>query len=95
MKQDTHGGASLPLDAHSTSIPKEPRGVRSILKKVFSFPLFLGMLLLAGLFVGRLLNLQQVSPAAASSTSASMFWLEGDAWWSPSRSPGGWVVCRL
>ena len=35
------------------------------------------MLLLAGMFVGRLLNLEQ----ASSASSAPMFWLEGDTWW--------------
>ena len=48
-----------------------------MLRKVFSFPVFLGMLLLAGVFVGRLLNLEQ----ASSARSVSMFWLEGDTWW--------------
>ena len=81
MKQDVQSSGSLPHSAQSMPSPNESRGARPLLKKVFSFPVFLGMLLLAGIFVGRLLNLQQVSSAAASSASASMFWLEGDAWW--------------
>ncbi|HUZ45088.1 MAG TPA: hypothetical protein VMW54_00480 [Terriglobia bacterium] len=81
MKQDTHSGGSLPHDARSTPSPNGSQGARSVFKKVFSFPVFMGMLLLAGLFVGRLLNLQQVSSAVSSSTSAAMFWLEGDTWW--------------
>lgn len=54
--------------------------MRAILRKVFSFPVFLGMLLLAGMFVGRLLNLQQASSASSTPTT-SMSWLEGDTWW--------------
>jgi hypothetical protein len=51
--------------------------MRAILRKAFSFPVFLGVLLLAGVFVGRLLNMEQIS----STRSVSMFWLEGDTWW--------------
>lgn len=77
MKQETHDAASEHFNAPPNSAPQESRGLRSIFRKAFSFPVFLGMLLLAGLFVGRLLNLEQASSAA----SAPMFWLEGDTWW--------------
>ena len=80
VKQIIRNSDSAPPDERSDSPPGEPRGGRGILRKVFSFPVFLGMLLLAGMFVGRLLNLQQVS-SVSSAVSAPMFWMEGDTWW--------------
>ncbi len=52
---------------------------RKDLRKVFSFPVFLGGLLMAGVFLGVCLNLQEVSsPLAAGSRTA---FEEGDTWW--------------
>lgn len=50
--------------------------VKDLARKIFSFPVFLGALLLAGTYIGRLGNLDQ-----APSSRSSIFWLEGDTWW--------------
>jgi hypothetical protein len=50
--------------------------IRGIARKIFSFPVFLAMLLVVGAYVGRLGNLDQ-----APSSHSSIFWLEGDTWW--------------
>lgn len=47
-------------------------------EKVFSFPAFLGVLLMAGTFLALLASLESVS---SDPSSASRFWLQGDAWW--------------
>lgn len=77
MNPSARGKTSQSLDSPHGPSRERPRGVQTILRKVFSFPVFLGMLLIVAVFVGRLLNLQQ----ASSARSVSMFWLEGDTWW--------------
>ncbi|MCL5005417.1 MAG: hypothetical protein M1404_02690 [Acidobacteria bacterium] len=77
VKQIIQNSGSAPPDERSDSPPGEPRGTRAILQRVFSFPVFLGMLLVAGFFAGRLLNPGQLSSSGAGSIS----WLEGDTWW--------------
>jgi len=47
-------------------------------RKAFSFPAFLGVLLVAGTFLALLGGLQTVS---SDPVSASNFWLQGDTWW--------------
>jgi len=64
-----------PATSDAIQTPPE-RSVRSVIRKAFSFPAFLGMLLLAGAYVGRLGNLEQ-----APSSHSAIFWLEGDTWW--------------
>lgn len=59
------------IDRGQTS---KARVTRRVVHKVFSFPAFLGMLLVAGAYVGRLGNLVQPS-------SPFLPWLEGDTWW--------------
>jgi hypothetical protein len=49
------------------------------MRKAFSFPSLLGMLLLAGAYAGRLGNLDQVSTATPS--SSLLFWIDPDTWW--------------
>lgn len=55
---------------------KEGASLSAVLRKVFSFPVFMGALLVAGTYVGRLGNLD-----SAPSSRSSIFWLEGDTWW--------------
>ncbi len=52
---------------------------RPIVLKALSFPIFLGVLLVAGVFVGRRLNLQQVSPLQRGGPPELFY--EGDTWW--------------
>lgn len=52
------------------------RSIRGITRKLFSFPVFLGMLLVGGAYMGRLGNLSE-----APSSHSSIFWLKGDTWW--------------
>lgn len=56
--------------------PKHSIG--KVVQRIFSFPVFLGTLLLAGAYVGRLGSLIQ---GASASSSSFMVWLEGDTWW--------------
>ncbi len=46
-----------------------------IFRRIFSFPVFLGTLLVAGVYVAKLGNLYTSSPGS------SMFFLENDTWW--------------
>lgn len=77
MKSDTSNTAAQPSGPSLGSSPQGRRGLQAIIRKPFSFPVFLAMLLLAAVFVGRMLNMSQPS----SARSATIFWLEGDAWW--------------
>ena len=63
--------------ATSATQPANVPMVRNAARKLFSFPVFLAVLLMAGAFVGRLGNMQQVS----SPGSTPLYWLEGDTWW--------------
>ena len=53
-------------------------GWPSILRKAFSFPVFLGALLVSGVFLAVSLNLQGVTSLPAGSSHTSIF--EGDTW---------------
>ena len=54
-------------------------GAHAVLaRKVFSFPAFLGVLLLAGTFMVLFANMETVT---SDPSSASEFWLQGDTWW--------------
>jgi hypothetical protein len=69
------------FDKHEGSSPEgvgrviggQPRG--GIIRRMFSFPVFLGTLLVAGAYMGKLGNLYSSSPGS------SMFFLENDTWW--------------
>lgn len=52
------------------------QGVRNVFRKVFSFPMFLGMLLLAAVYVASLGILRH-----GPSQFHSLAWLGGDTWW--------------
>lgn len=60
---------------NTNQAPNE-RSLRNIGRRMFSFPVFLGMLLVGGAYVGRLGNL-----AEAPFSNSSIFWLEDDTWW--------------
>lgn len=62
--------------ASETAQNTEEQAIRRIAHRVFSFPVFLGMLLVGGAYLGRMGNL-----AEAPSSHSSIFWLEGDTWW--------------
>lgn len=63
-------------DAAGRIPTSQKRSIPSVVRKFFSFPVFLAMLLAAGAYVGSLGNLGQ-----ANASNSSIFWLEGDTWW--------------
>jgi len=66
----------LPPTTTETVRNSSKRSIRSVVRDAFSFPAFLGALLVAAAYVGRLENFDQ-----APTSHSAIFWLEGDTWW--------------
>ena len=69
------------IDKHDSSLregnggPAGRQARGGILRRIFSFPVFLGTLLVAGAYVGKLGNLYSSAPGSP------MFFIENDTWW--------------
>lgn len=69
--------AGAPLNHNAMPSPEGPGSMKRVFKKIFSFPVFLAVLLLAGAFLGTVTNIHQVF----SPSSTPLRWLEGDSFW--------------